>query len=86
MAFLAIMLGTATLTLSSFNEPEAPAAHCENIDPAIIDYLQGYGYQVVSLGPDGRMNCNRIAVTQYEYDTRVFVEDGQVIGHEDIAF
>lgn len=55
---------------------------CGVSDAEVVKYLNSYGYEVVAMKMvDGC--CDRVAVTQFEYSTRIYVRDSRIIGHED---
>lgn len=64
------------------NNNEQESGSCSVSDSEVISYLEGFGYSNITLvnGP----NCNKLADTDYSYDTKVFVTQTQIIGHEDL--
>lgn len=48
----------------------------------VIQYLAGYGYTVYQVICDD--TCNRIADTQYSYNTYVYTNCAIITGHEDM--
>jgi len=89
MGVLAIMA-----TLLTFNFEDSSVTSSEDVliaetsltcvsDQAIINYLNGFGYTVFSVAPITRSSCHRRCNTQNSYDTIVYVEGGQIIGHSD---
>ena len=56
---------------------------CGVSDTEVDKYLISHGYTVISLElVEG--SCNRLATTQNDYQTIVYVEEGIIIGHEDV--
>jgi hypothetical protein len=55
---------------------------CGVSDLDVIKYLNEHGYDVIELRiVDGC--CDRMATTQNPYQTRVYIQDSRILGHED---
>ena len=83
IAVAVFVLGSFVIGTVSFSSSDAHASIVKKkvTDQQVIEYLNREGYTVYSLTPSGE---NRIADTQYNYDTIVYIEDGIIIGHEDM--
>ena len=70
--------GTAQASTS-----EETTAACGVSDTQVMTYLSEHGYKVIQLNMvDGC--CDRLAYTQHPYQTRVYIVDNRIIGHEDV--
>ena len=81
--FLLPVVGSPLHSSPAVNEVKQVDTYCGVTHEEVVKYLANYGYTVSATEPE-EGTCNAIATTQYEYQTRVLIEEGVILGWEDI--